>query len=669
MTILDQVSAVGKTGLAKILVVDDDERNLLALSEVLGSVAEVVTASSGRDALRLLLKDDFAVILLDVFMPGMDGYETAAFIRDREQTARVPIIFLSAVNKETEHLMRGYEMGAVDYVFKPVEPMMLKSKVAVFVDLYMVRKQVEHQAEAEHVLREAHYREQFERLKIERELKESELRQARILGTLPMALYEAELDDAGRLRRRFIGGDIARLLGEANYNPGDYDCWEDRIHVEDRERIEGDARADYRNGDGAITLEYRWQCANGAMRYFMDQRVASAGTADGARWVGTLVDITERKKLEAQLVHAGKVDALGQLTGGVAHDFNNLLAAVLGGISVLERRLEMGDKEKFIIEQMRHAAERGAELVRRMMAFARQQDLFPVSVDPEALCNSVAGLVSHTLGGKTVIDWHCTPQKLNLFIDRAQLELAMMNLILNARDAMPEGGRVVITIESCTEAELPAVRVNGAPYLRIRVADEGRGIPDHLIAKITEPFFTTKQAGKGTGLGLSMVAGFVQQSGGELRIESRVDQGTIIDLILPATFNQTDKVLAGDFTENRKLANKSLLLIDDDEAVRIVLREQLRDLDVNVDDFSSGTAAIEALAKTKKSYDYILSDFAMPGLDGVQTLAQLRDLVPGAQTALMTGYADEIALSAIKPSVPIIRKPLDLGKISSELFG
>ena len=160
------------------------------------------TASSGRDALRALLKNDFAVILLDVFMPGMDGYETAALIREREQTARIPIIFLSAVNKETEHLMRGYAMGAVDYVFKPVDPIMLQSKVSVFVDLYQMRRQVEEHNRAERELNQAKLQAEQQRLKIERELQASRLRQAAILRSLPVVLFEASHHEDG-LRRRF----------------------------------------------------------------------------------------------------------------------------------------------------------------------------------------------------------------------------------------------------------------------------------------------------------------------------------------------------------------------------------------------------------------------------------------------------------------------------------
>ena len=340
---------------ARVLVVDDDERNLLALSEVLAPIAEVVCSSSGRDALRQLLRDEFAVILLDVFMPDLDGYETAALIRQREQTASIPIIFLSAVNKETEHLMRGYEMGAVDYVFKPVDPVVLKSKVAVFVDLFSTRRRLE----------------------------ESEKRQASILRALPMAIYEVTERD-GELLRQFRGGDLAHFLGDQvdAVQRGERQ-WHDWVHPADRKRLSQEPE---RGGD-SVTVEYRWIGPQGARHHILDQRIAT-GTGSGPRsWAGSLLDITERKELEARLVHAGKLDALGQLTGGVAHDFNNLLAAMLGGISILQRRLTFGEREQIVVDQMRHAATQGAELVRRMMAFARQQELSPGSVDPATLCD------------------------------------------------------------------------------------------------------------------------------------------------------------------------------------------------------------------------------------------------------------------------------------------
>ncbi len=644
---------------ARILLVDDDERNLLALSEVLEDIAEVVCVTSGGDALRTLLTNDFAVILLDVFMPGMDGYETAGLIRERKQTARIPIIFLSAVNKETEHLMRGYAMGAVDYVFKPVHPMMLKSKVGVFVDLYEMRLQFEAKSRAEQKLRDENFRAEFERLQIVRELEQSRAQQAAILDALPIALFEGVVDADGRVRRRFVGGDLIPLTGIANNAEAgtDHD-WEARIHPEDRDRA-----SQFDPGSETVTLHYRWTNDDGEVRHFFEQSVRVDDDGDGhERWAGTLLDVTTQKRLEEQLVQAGKMEAIGQLTGGVAHDFNNLLAAVLGGIHVLQRRLTLGDREKLIVDQMRHAAEHGAELVRRMMAFARKQDLTPVSVDPSGLCVSVAGLVEHTLGGTVSIDWQCPRTESNLFVDKSQLELSLLNLILNARDAMPDGGEVTVAIDETHDpGGREASTLPAGNYLRIRVTDQGGGIAESEIEKITEPFYTTKEAGKGTGLGLSMVLGFVQQSGGRLQITSKIGSGTTIEMILPST---PQPVAAGAkrLPPPGPTAVRSILLVDDDEAVRTVVGEQLREHGFKVVATADGASAISAVGEGAQ-FDFLLSDFAMAGFNGVQTINRIISMRPEMRSALMTGYADDSLTAIDREAITVFRKPLDIDEL------
>jgi signal transduction histidine kinase/AmiR/NasT family two-component response regulator len=613
---------------ARVLIVDDDERNLLALSEVLEGIASVVCVKSGRDALRQLLREDFAVILLDVFMPDLDGYETAALIRQREQTARIPIIFLSAVNKETEHLMRGYEMGAVDYVFKPVDAVVLRSKVSVFVDLYQMRNKLE----------------------------VSERRQDSILRALPMAIYEVTEKD-GELLRQFRGGDLTRFLGdEARSVLTGERRWEDWVHSEDRALVEQSAE----HGDDTVTVEYRWIGPGGDRHHILDQRIATGRSGGQRRWAGSLIDITERKELEAKLVHAGKLDALGQLTGGVAHDFNNLLAAILGGLGLLQRRVPMGDKETQVVEQMRHTATQGTELVRRMMSFARQQDLQPTIVEPASLCQSVAGIVDHSLGGTVSVSWRCENGGLNLFIDRSQLELALMNLIINARDAMAKGGEITVSITPCEDGG------DAAPRLRVRVADSGCGIPDDKLSRVAEPFFTTKETGKGTGLGLSMVSGFVGQSGGDLKIESVVGEGTTIDLILPATFARSSAEPTGAAQDLGWLASKSLLLIDDDDAVRSILKEQFLDAGAIVEEFANGAEAIAAAREEPGKFDLVLSDFAMPGMDGLEVLQAIARIAPDARVALMTGNSDDYRIDR-NLGVPLLRKPLDL-KLLAQAF-
>ncbi len=642
---------------ARVLIVDDDERNLLALSEVLEPLADVVTATSGRTALRELLKDDFAVILLDVFMPEMDGYETAALVRQRSQTARIPIIFLSAVNKETEHLMRGYAMGAVDYVFKPVDPVVLRSKVAVFVDLFLLRQQIAGQARAEQELREAKLHADAERLAVERELQHTRLRQAAILEALPLALYEASFDGRGRLNRRFVGGDLEQFAGaDASALAAGQLRWCDRIMGTDAEALE---RRLAESAGPAVTSHYRWSRSDGSVIHVIDQCVK--GAAPGA-WAGTLIDVTAQRELEQQLVQSRKSEALGQLTGGVAHDFNNLLAAVLGGLRLLEGRLQLGDRERKIVDHMRHAAESGAELVRRLMAFARKQELTPTSLDPSRLRDIVAGLIEHAMGDKVAVEWRMPAQGLQLYVDAAQLELALVNLLINARDAMPDGGAIHVTMEETPRPAEIAPHDEHAEFLLIRVEDEGQGIPPELLERVTEPFFTTKSAGKGTGLGLSMVAGFIQQSGGVFRIESECGRGTKIEMVLPATREAQSSRPAADAEHPSDIGIASVLVVDDDESVRLILSEQLRDMGLEVTVAEDGRHALEMIEQGDDKPEFVLTDFSMPRLDGMGLLEAVRGRWPRIKGAIMTGNPQE-NLADCDPGVTVIRKPIDPGEL------
>ncbi|MBT2132881.1 response regulator [Croceibacterium sp. LX-88] len=635
---------------ARILLVDDDERNLLALSEVLEPIADVITATSGRLALRELLKGDFAVILLDVFMPEMDGYETASLIRKRAQTARIPIIFLSAVNKETEHLMRGYAMGAVDYVFKPVDPIVLKSKVAVFVDLFQLRQQVATRALAEQELREATLRAEAERLVYERELQQTRLQQALILEALPLAVYEASVDEDGRPLRRFVGGDIAKFAGaDADSLLSGELRWEDRI-------VNGDPAEPE---TGTSVSQYRWSRSDGSVIHVIDQRVRPGG--DDGVWVGTLIDVSAQRELEQQLVQLRKTEALGQLTGGVAHDFNNLLAAVLGGLRLIEGRVELGIREQRIFEHMRHAAENGVELVRRLMAFARKQELSPVAIEPAKLCDIVSGLVDHAIGETLSVEWEVNPNGLRIFADEGQLELALVNLLINARDAMTNGGKISVEIEEVARPDGLRAR-DGAPHwLRISVCDQGVGIPAELIERVTEPFFTTKGPGKGTGLGLSMVAGFVEQSGGLFRIVSETGTGTQVQMTFPATKSDARNAAAATTGDERTNLVGSVLVVDDDDGVRMVVSEQLRDLGLNVSEAENAERAL-ALLQNEGAAEFLLTDFSMPGMDGLSLIMAVRGRWPQMRGAIMTGNPKG-KLASCDPQIPVIHKPIDMGEL------
>ena len=643
---------------ARILIVDDDERNLLALTTVLEEVAEVVTATSGEEALRHLLKDDFAVILLDVYMPGIDGYETAQIIRQREQSKRIPIIFVSAVNKEDDHLLRGYAMGAVDYVFKPVEPLVLKSKVAVFVDLFEKTREIQRKAEREQRLLDENLRVNTEKLLAEQALRRAEEQQAAIIRSLPIALYVRDATDPDAAPQ-LVGGNFASLTGiEGELAPAE---WADRIHPDDRERA-AESRASHGSAS-VVATEYRWRCADDSYRHFLDQSIM-VWNDDGApkEIVGTLLDVSERKQLEGELLQVQKMDAIGKLTGGIAHDFNNLLAAVLGGLGLIERRCQLPDEGKRILDMTRHAADQGAELVRRLLAFSRRQQLQPSVVRLPDLPASMDNLLAHTLGGLVRVDWRIAAPLWPAYVDPSQLELALMNLVINARDAMPDGGAIVVSADNRPIDFGGELGLTPGDYVVIAVTDTGTGIPASILDRVTEPFFTTKDVGKGTGLGLSMVYGFAQQSGGTLRIESVVGQGSRIEIWLPrAAGDELSAPARAEVPREAPRHSRALriLLVDDNSDVRAVTGEILTDGGHEVTTAAGGAEALAIVERDPDAFDLVLTDYAMPLVSGLEVIRLVRNLRPTLPALLVTGYADLESLSNRPDDIAVLSKPFD----------
>jgi signal transduction histidine kinase len=660
---------LGNSDRARVLVVDDDERNLLAIRTVVEEVADVVVAASGEEALRHLLKGEFAVILLDVYMPGMDGYETAQIIRSREQTKRIPIVFLSAVNKEAEHLIRGYAMGAVDYVFKPVDPLILRSKVNVFVDLFTMRREIERKADHEQTLLDSTLRAHAERLHAEQELRRAEQRQAAIIQSLPIILYLEPVDASPRVPQ-FVTGNFTALTGfpfeELQSQPN---LWQERLHPEDRDRVL--AALASRSTCGNLAVEYRWQCADGEYRHFLDQAVLLPGVDGGSdQFAGTLLDISAQKNLESQLVQARKMDAIGKLTGGIAHDFNNLLAAVLGGLGLIDRKLPLSEEQRKIITMTRHAAEQGSELVNRLLAFARRQKLVPGAIEVDKLSTTMRDLLDHTLGGLVQIEWRQDKGLWRAFADETQLELALMNLVINARDAMPDGGSIEVSGANREIRFEDELGLKPGDYVVLTVKDTGSGIAPEILEQVMEPFFTTKDVGKGTGLGLSMVYGFAQQSGGTMRIHSSVGEGTRVEIWLPRAPDDADirpneeASRAASLKFERSL---HILVADDHDGVRATTTALLEDLGHEIVEAVDGPGLLALLEAAPNDFDLIISDYAMPLVSGTDVINRARKLCPGVPCIIITGYAETTSIARRPVDVQVLAKPFTLQQLSDAI--
>ena len=538
-----------------ILLVDDQPGKLLGYEVILSELGEnLIKAGSANEALEQLLKNDVAVVLIDVCMPDLDGFELAAMIREHPRFQKMAIIFVSAIQVTDLDLLRGYAAGAVDYVPVPVVPDLLRAKVRVFAELY---------------------------------------RKTRQLETL-----NAELE-------RRVAERTAELAQ-----------------------------------------------ANSELEHRVEERTR------------------EREAALAQVHEMQKVESLGQLTGGVAHDFNNLLMAVLGNLELVRKFLPNDPKIRRLIDGALQGAERGATLTKRMLAFARRQELKPETVDVPNLVDSMVEMLRRSLGPgiqiKTDFETDLPPTR----VDPNQLELALLNLALNARDAMPLGGRLTISAhrERIGAGDVPGLQPGD--YVCIAERDTGEGMDEVTLKRATEPFFTTKGAGRGTGLGLSMVDGLVAQSGGAMRITSQQGAGSTVELWLPvaeAEAIERPRPVAPQRVQESRCCR--VLVIDDDPIVLAGTAAMLEDLGHTATEVDSAEQGLKIL-QSDASIDLVITDHAMPGMTGTELAKRIRRKWPELPVIIATGYAE--LPGELDPSVPRLSKPYrqqDLAAVVAQLVG
>ena len=351
-----------------------------------------------------------------------------------------------------------------------------------------------------------------------------------------------------------------------------------------------------------------------------------------------LRDISGRKQAEEDLRHTQKMEAVGQLTGGVAHDFNNLLAAVLGHAQLLEDRLGADNPS---LQVLIRTVERGAELTQRLLAFSRRQTLKPTSIDVDALIDEVSGLLRRTLPESIDIRttseatlWPCQA-------DRAQMENALVNLALNARDAMAGGGALTIAATNfAIDDEYAATLDDVSPgdYVKLSVSDSGTGMAPEIVERVFEPFFTTKDVGRGSGLGLSMVYGFAKQSGGHVVVNSEEGKGTTVELFPPKAAGAVESVEGPMAVEAPPGRDEVILVIEDEEAVREIIARSLRILGYNAIEAKDGEQAMAALARNPR-VDLLLTDVVLPGgMNGPDIVEQARRHSPDIKALFISGY-------------------------------
>lgn len=384
-----------------------------------------------------------------------------------------------------------------------------------------------------------------------------------------------------------------------------------------------------------------------------------------------LNQIEERERVESTLNQLQRLEAVGQLTSGVAHDFNNLLTVVLGNIGFIEKGLAAANIDGKLSQRlgyMRSAAERGAKLTDQLLSFSRRQRLEPRALDLSQIIEGMRDLIQSTMGGSIRIDVQLRRDLWPALADPTQLELAVLNLAINARDAMQVGGSLrVETMNVTLDAPVAPEEPPAGDYVSICVNDTGTGMTPEVRAKVFEPFFTTKEIGKGSGLGLSQVLGFAKQSGGGIRIDSNVGQGTSVHIFLPRATAKVTRAppVVESISDGLAPEGAMILLVDDDSAVREVTSAILRDLRYSVIEAGSGAAALELLDQ-RPTVDLMLVDFAMPGMNGAEVAHLARNVRPALPILFVTGYADRAALVGVNDT-QIIGKPFANDELAAKI--
>ncbi|QQR75262.1 MAG: PAS domain-containing protein [Holophagales bacterium] len=492
-------------------------------------------------------------------------------------------------------------------------------------------------------------REIAERRRAERVAEDAQLRLQRFIEALPAVTYLAEAGPRGQWH--YASPQIERLTGAPSAEfLADSGLWRRMVHPEDRDRFTTE-EARLLTG-GAFLMEYRLLTRDGRIVWVRDQAIAAReGPDDDARvlFQGVVLDVTDRKVLEQQLVQAQKMEAVGRLAGGVAHDFNNMLTAIGGYAELLARQLPPDSTWAKQVAEIRRASGRAAELTAKLLAFGRRQILRPRTIDLRRLVADLEPMLDRLLGEEVELQVLAPTQPAIVRADPGQIEQVLVNLAVNARDAMPGGGTLTVRIGQSTlparalEPEVAERSLPAGDYVTIEVADTGIGLSDEVRAHLFEPFFTTKPVGHGTGLGLATVHGIVRQSGGDVLADSSPGQGAVFTVMLPraASDGHEAPVVAAPPPPPPPRGAETVLLAEDESTVRDLLSALLVGLGYRVLAAANGA---EALAVAERhglgSIDALVTDVVMPGLGGRELAERLRAVRPSLPVLFCSGYAE-----------------------------
>ncbi|MXP64344.1 hybrid sensor histidine kinase/response regulator [Roseomonas sp. M0104] len=603
---------------ATLLLVDDEPEILVALADLFEGEFRVLTAPCGADGLALLAREPAVdVIVSDQRMPGMTG---DAFLARAREVSGAEALLLSGY-ADLEAVISAVNNGRIaGYAPKPWEPAALLS---------MVRNAVE-------------------RRRLARAL---DTERALLRGLLESSTDALSFKDVGgrfvrlnAVKASALGRTVAECAGRAEAGllpPGAGAA----LLAAERTVMESGRPAEVTEQRSAEGAPPRWVRVNRIPIFDGAGRVTHLATIEH--------DTTEQRGLEERLHQAEKMQALGTMAGGVAHDFNNLLTAILGSLDLLTHTGLAEPRQQRLVRNAITAAERGSTLTQRLLSFSRKRELQLRASDINQLVREMDDLLLRSLGEGIELRHQLEAELWPALVDPEQLGLALLNLCINSRDAMPEGGAISIITRNLAVGEDMVHDLAAGDYVSVAVADTGSGMPPAVLAQAFEPFFTTKEVGRGTGLGLSMVYGLTRQSGGTATIVSAPGEGTTVELLLPRAQQEVDRTPECRGAAAPLVAPVSVLVVDDDPGVRGVTETFLTNLGHRAVAVADGEAALQMLEKSD-DIRVVVTDLAMPRMTGRELAGRAQALRPGLPVLLLTGYADP---EVVPEGFPVLRKP------------
>ncbi|MFH0783903.1 MAG: response regulator [Pseudomonadota bacterium] len=639
----------------KILIVDDKPANLFSVELILKETdAEIIKAGNGNEALVASLNHDFAIALLDVQMPDMDGYELAELLRSEKKTKELPIIFVSAVYSSDYHVFKGYDAGAVDFMVKPYNPKILLSKTKIFLKLDQQKKLLNESnaklAEANSTLEtrvleqtaglqeavqnlqaEIEKRTQAEKTILKAQKEWQEIFEA--IGHMTMIIdKDHKIIAANRATLQQTGLSLEEIVGRKCHSIHHHTNQPTKNCPLERMLEKNDFRVTEEEIE-ALGRSYIISCTP----VFDEQ-----GQLDKIIHIAT--DITTRNQLKKELIQAHKMEAIGSLAGGIAHDFNNILSAVLGFTDLSLLKVEKGSTLEKDLQQVYAAGIRARDLVKQILTFARKtdEDLKPVRID--LVAKEVAKFLRSSIPASIDII-EDIGSKSFVLANPVKIQQLIMNLCTNASHAMNETGILKISLHDVLleTADLPLDKgMAPGPYQRLEISDTGCGIPAEIIDSIFQPFFTTKGIHEGTGMGLAMVHSIVKECGGAVSVASQVGKGSVFTVFLPVTKREEQQeILYND--ENLPTGSERILLVDDELPICRIASRMLQAYGYAITTETDSEKALALFAGEPKRFDLVITDMTMPKMSGDLLTKKILAIRPDMPVIIATGYNKRIS--------------------------